>query len=155
MQRYASYVSCGVVQVYDLHIGMTAQNAYGVQSYARDLIRALRNYKFATAVFSDWDIYNNGHSLAQAIVEAGLGRVVAVPGYNPNSGHNITTWLWTPDWSAVYDYVVANKLWETVDAAKWVLNCVELDHPRREEWGNIAFHGYATSAANASTVYAA
>lgn len=95
--------------------------------YARDckyalhefLHRTKRNRLFRFAIFSEsnftWNYHHGmtdyGQKLAAYIKQHKLGKVTkSNTAQNPNSGNNVTVWIWSVDWDALKKWAADNPV---------------------------------------------
>ena len=105
-----SYISCGIREL------------TGLTKPAKTLIKQVFTARgkpqmfddFIQILFSDNVDYgpdqirtvSGGVRLATLIKKEKLGKVmVTAPRKNPNSGHNIQTWIWSVNWTKVKDFL--------------------------------------------------
>lgn len=102
-------ISCGVRQLYYLHGSVTDRNSphFGRAALPIDLVKFVAQKKaggqrFSTVVFSDSKRRNYGRQLALFIKEKKLGSLSSSAQLkNANTGREIKTWVWNPDFKAI------------------------------------------------------
>lgn len=96
MKHQASYISCGVLQVYDLEAMSRSPLLDLLHMLGAELVPTV-----AHIVFSDANCLGNGFRLAREITDRFPRTLVGRSGVNPNTGNRIHTWIWDPDWPEV------------------------------------------------------